>query len=869
MSLDENWLFAKDREERGAVQSLKMLKWTELSLPHTWNRHDVMDDTPGYYRGVGWYKKALKFDSEGKSKKIFLYFDGANQETTVFVNGKEAGYHAGGYTRFVIPISDFLNFNGSSNEILVKVNNRYNADIPPLSADFTFYGGIYRHLYLLITEPVSFDAGESASSGVFVYTPEVSDKNASVVIRSYLCNSLARASKIIVRTRITDAAGNRLSEIESVVKLKEKQKIQILQQIRSLKNPHLWSPKDPYLYRVVSRLYDARTKKLLDEVINPLGFRWFKFDAQKGFFLNGKPLKLIGTSRHQDFKGMGNALPAAIQIEDMKLIKEMGGNFLRIAHYPQDPLVLSMCDQLGILASVEIPIVNAITESERFYNHCSDMQREMIRQNFNHPSVIMWGYMNEVLLKPAFENDKARQRQYFNNITRLAQNLETLTRKEDPGRYTFIANHGAYGSYKKLGLTSIPMVVGWNLYQGWYSDKIEGFGEFLDLFHRENPEKPLFITEYGADADPRLRGFDVSRFDKTVEYATYYHQVYLSEIFKRPFVVGATAWNLADFNSEQREETMPHINNKGLLTWDRRPKDPYYYYQASLLTRPFIKIASSQWTLRSGPAEVNGAFCRQPLEVFTNLKRVRLLRNGEDLGIKEAINHTCKWMVPFINGTNCLEAIAVGDSLSATDFVKVDFRLLPYNLADSVIPFKSLSVLLGSRRYYFDEEKHEIWLPDQPYRKGSWGFVGGKPFSSNGWNKDTYGTDKNITGTFDDPIFQTQRVGLNEFRMDVPNGMYEVSLYFAELTGGKTTAPLLYNLTNKVQHRGGAQRAFNVSINGKTIVKFFNLAQEAFINHGIIKTAKVFVEDGNGISVAFTPVEDEPVLNAIQVRKLF
>lgn len=870
ISLNENWKFIADPEKKYTAERTAGLQWETVSFPHTWNSKDVMDDKPGYYRGIGWYKKTINLNSSLKDRKLYLYFNGANQEIEVYVNGKKAGSHVGGYTRFCIPVTDYLIFNneGSANEIVIKVDNSHNDHIPPLSADFTFFGGIYRNVYLVSTDKVSFDLMDYGSNGVYIHTPAVNKGNASVTIRSELVNNATAKRKVVVNSYLKDRSGNTVAQVSKVIDLKNNERTTLTQHITSFKNPHLWSPEDTYLYTVVSRIYDAKNKNLLDEVVNPLGFRWFSFDPLTGFSLNGHPYKLIGTSRHQDFENLGNALPDELQVRDMQLLKEMGGNFLRIAHYPQDPIILEMCDQLGLLSAVEIPLVNAITESEEFYTRCREMQKEMIRQNFNHPSIILWAYMNEVLLKPKFENDQPRQEQYFANITRLAKNLEDLTRKEDPSRYTFIANHGAYDKYNKIGLTSIPMVIGWNLYQGWYSDQIEGFASFLDRFHSAHPTKPMLITEYGADADPRLRTFNPLRFDKTVEYAAFYHEVYLSEILKRPFVAGAAVWNLADFNSEQRQETMPHINNKGLLNWDRSPKDIYYFYQAALLKEPFLKIASRAWNIRAGIAGKGANVCRQTVRVYTNSQAVRMKLNGKDLGLKSAKDHVCEWEIPFVQGNNLLEAESASDS-ERKDFAEIHFDVIPENLNANDTAFTGLNVLLGSKRYYIDKLTQEVWIPDQSYRHGSWGSVGGKPFILNNGNKDSYGTDRNILGTGDDPIFQTQQVGIKEYRLDVPDGQYNIALYFAELTGGKIATPLPYNLNEVSRLSVDTVRSFNVVVNGRKVIVDFDISAQAGTDRGIIKKTKVYAEGGKGISIVFEPLKAEPVLNALKIRRVW
>lgn len=861
ISLNDQWKFSKD-QPGGQSPSLN-LSWKTLSIPHSWNTTDVMDDEPGYYRGTGWYKRKLKLDADVKNKEVFLVFNGANQETEVYVNGKLAGSHIGGYTRFVVPVSRFLNY--KDDEVQVKVTNRFNEDIAPLTADFTFFGGIYRNVNLLITEPVHFSKNDHGSTaGVYLTTPDVSKETASVKAKSLIENASAEEIKVQVHTALADADGAVVATNITTLKVPAHQTSTLVQDLKNIKNPQLWSPEKPYLYRVITQLIDVKTKAVLDQVANPLGFRWFKFEAEKGFFLNGEPLKLIGASRHQDYKEMGNAVPDALQIRDVELLKKMGGNFLRVSHYPQDPQILEACDRLGILASVEIPVVNTITESAAFTENCKNMQVEMIRQNFNHPSVVIWAYMNEVLLRPKFADDKPRQAIYFKHIVTLAQTLDSLTRKEDPSRYTMIANHGSFDSYHKIGLTKIPMVVGWNLYSGWYSGNMEDFGKFLDHHHRELADKPMLVTEYGADADPRIRSFSPVRFDKSVEYAIKFNQVYLNDIIKRPFVSGAMVWNLADFNSETREETMPHINNKGLLTLGREPKDIYLLYQAYLLNTPFLKIASGTWKIRTGTADSAKSFATQPVQVTTNQKTAELFINGQSLGVKNATDHVCSWEVPFVNGLNQLKVI----SATHSDEMDVDFTLQPFKFSDRQVSFKEMNVLLGSKRFYLDETTHQIWMPDQPYKKGSWGYIGGEAFKGTN-NRMSYGSDKNILETDNDPVYQTQQVGIKQFKLDVPDGEYELSLYFAELIGGVTKEALAYNLDNNHQTEIVKQRIFNVSINGENFLENLNLAADYGYTTAVKKRTRITVQGGKGITLDFKTIEGIPVLNALGLRKIY
>lgn len=857
LPFNNDWQFSRDNfsfSDTGA-------RWQKISLPHTWNAADVMDDDPGYYRGIGTYRKKFRIDKKLKGKDIYLFFEGANQQSTVFINGKKAGEHTGGYNAFNIHLTPFINFE-KENELLVKVDNSHNKNIPPLTADFSFYGGIYRDVFLISTGPVHFTLDDTGSKNVFLSTASVSRDKASVTIRGNISNTTTKAVKIKIVTTVLDAKGRQQATNSSSLDM-ESSADKTFNQSLFISRPILWSPENPYLYKVVTTITDAASGKLMDQLTNPLGLRRFRFDAAKGFFLNDKPVKLVGASRHQDFKGMGNALPDAIARKDVELLKAMGANFLRIAHYPQDPSVLEACDELGILASVEIPVVNEITESDSFFNNCMQMQVEMIRQHFNHPSVIVWCYMNEILLRPSFNNDKERQKKYFSAIVTLAAKLDSITRKEDPYRPTMIAHHGNYNQYRDIGLIDIPMIVGWNLYSGWYGANIKELPVFLDRFHKDYPGKSMMITEYGADADPRIRSTEPVRFDKSVEYATAFHQYYFKEIMQRPFVAGAMVWNLADFNSETRNETMPHINNKGLLEWDRTEKDPYYYYKAMLVKEPFVKILGSP--LKGGVADSGLSVVYQTVEVAANVAFIELSVNGNPQPVSTVEDGIAAFKVPFKNGINEIRAKGISNEKIVTDQQIIDFRLQPFSFAGSQPAFSSLHILPGAKRYFTDSSK-QLWLPGREYRKGSWGHTGGQPFKLPKGQL-PYGTDKNIKGTDDDPVYQTQQTGIREYKIDVPEGAYELTLHFSELLGGKTEG-MIYNLDASGRTESEAKRIFDVWINDKPVLENFNIAAQYGTAVAVSKKFTVAVTGGNGISITFKAIEGEPVLNALELKKI-
>lgn len=863
-SINDYWHFHKGKTADDTLSD----KWQLVQLPHTWNAQDVMDDAPGYYRGTGWYRKMIPVDPSLKNKDIAIFFEGVGQEAEVFINGKKAGEHRGGYTGFYIPASAFLRFDGKNNlnEILVRVDNSYNEDLPPLSADFTFYGGIYRDVYLVATEPVHFSFDAKGSQSVFITTPEVSAEKAEVEVKGDIFNTAASSRKLNVISILRDRSGKQISLQQSALTIAANKAASFSQRIPPVKRPHLWSPEDPFLYTLTVSVSDASSGKKLDELSQPVGFRWFRFDAANGFFLNGRPYKLVGASRHQDYKGLGNAVPDELARKDMLLLKQMGGNFLRVAHYPQDPSILEACDELGILTSVEIPIVNEITENETFFRNCLDMQMEMIRQNFNHPSVVLWCHMNEILLQSRYNNDKPRQQVYFRSIERLAKTMDSIARKTDPYRGTMIAHHGDFEKYRQAGLTAITDVVGWNLYSGWYGGKLEDFSSFLEKHHRELPGKVLVVSEYGADADPRIRSFQPVKFDKSVEYTTRFHQYYIQEMLKRPFVGGAMIWNLADFNSEVRAETMPHMNNKGLLTADRIPKDPYYLYKAILRKDPFIKITSSYWQNRAGVSDSLQDICYQPLQVASNMDSVELWLNGKSFGWSLVKEGLAEWKVPFINGSNQLEAKAQKNGQWYTDHLDVDFNLIPYVL-NGEGPFHQLNILLGANRYYIDERRKQVWIPDQPYRPGAWGAIGGKMFKLSNNSRASYGTDKAINGTDDDPLYQTQQTGIEQYKLDVPPGRYELTLHFAELQGGVVKG-LVYNLENSARTEDSASRVFSVFVNDTPVIENLDLTKQYGVVTAVSKKVKLTVTDNKGITLLFKATRGEAVLNALQVVKL-
>lgn len=864
-TINDGWKFTKGSPFEAQLTGCDDSSWETVNIPHTWNDKDADDETPGFYRGPVWYRKQLFIDKSQEGRRAVIYFEGANQEVRFYLNGQFVGEHKGGYTRFCFDITPHLRY-GQENLFAIYVNNVYNPNIPPLSADFTFFGGIYRDVYLQFMNPVHIATNDYASSGVYIRTPEVNNSAASVEITTLLTNDMPQPTEIRVENIICDADGKEVKKTQAEVKLAAGEtKTDISKKIK-IDSPRLWDIDDPYRYMVYTRILDKRKGTLLDEVVNPLGLRWFKFDSEKGFFLNGKGRKLIGTARHQDYFQKGNALRDELHVQDVLLLKEMGGNFLRVSHYPQDPVIMEMCDKLGIVTSVEIPVVNAVTETEEFLHNSVEMAKEMVRQDFNRPSVMIWGYMNEIFLRRPYTEGKQLE-DYYRFTEKVARALEATIREEDPSRYTMMAYHNMPQYYEDAHLTEIPMIQGWNLYQGWYEPDINEFQRLLDRAHKAYKGKVLMVTEYGPGVDPRVHSYQPERFDFSQEYGLVYHKHYLNEMMKRPFIAGSSLWNLNDFYSESRVDAVPHVNNKGVVGLNREKKDVYWFYKTALSRRPILVIGNREWKSRGGVVNTAQKECIQSVPVFSNAEEVELFVNNKSLGKKKIEDNYALFDVPFVSGENLLEAVAVTGDNKLRDMLRIQFQLVGSQLKDEAVPFTELNVMLGSPRYFEDRAANVAWIPEQEYKPGSWGFIGGTSYRRQTGFGTMLGSDIDIHGTDMNPIFQTQRVGIKSFKADVPNGEYSVYLHWAELESDKEREALVYNLGADSEQTFAGNRSFGISINGTTVSDDFNVARDYGYARAVIKKFVITVKDGKGVSVDFHKKEGEPILNAIRIYR--
>lgn len=491
ISITDSWKYKAENDERFSSMDWNDSDWVTVDLPHTWNAGDVIDEQRGYRRGISWYRKKLFIPSEARDKKITLRFDGVASKADVYLNGKLLKTHLGAYTAFGVDITDICEV-GKENLLAVKVDNSSSLGeiLPPVSGDFSIFGGIYRRVFLQWTEKVHFVTEPYAAVPVRIQTPEVSVSEASMQIVAFLKNDFTDTKHVHVNVFLCDEMNRIVKEKQLKLKLIPGRKYPISTSVGRIENPHLWSPELPYLYTVKVQVCDAKNGEMYQEVISPVGFRWFSVD-KTGFYLNGKYLKLRGAARHQDYAGLGTAIPVEMNRRDMRLLKEMGANFVRISHYPQDPEIYRACDELGLIVWSEICVVNEVRKNAAFAHNCKEMLKEMILQNYNHPSVVLWGAMNELW-------------DYHKQAIALARELEALKKELDPYRLSCVAFHAftwekPYTQSSKE-MFSISDVNGVNVYESWYQGDSATIAPMFDKFCSYSTAKPRFCRNLEQEA---------------------------------------------------------------------------------------------------------------------------------------------------------------------------------------------------------------------------------------------------------------------------------------------------------------------------------------------------------------------------------
>ncbi len=773
VSLDDNWTF----------QDLQV-----INLPHTWN-------TDAYHRAEydqseKKYTRILNLDKNLGNRKYYLRIDAASKSSFVYVNSQLAGSHQGGYTAHHVDITPYLH--PGENTLQIMVDNA-SPHVPPISADFTFMGGLYRHVWLISTPPQHFALTDYGAMGVRVTPSDVSDDHVRFNVEYDLRNDADKKTSLQLVTKLIAPDNQLLNTIRKTIPLQAKGTAKATMSLPVVK-PQLWSPDHPNLYTIVAQLTDTKGR-VLDEETHHTAALWTSFDAKKGFFLNGKPFKLRGICIHQDQYPYGVAMSDDMHRRDLSLVKQMGANFVRLAHYPQAESILDECDRLGLMVWEEVPIVNYVPNDTCYAAVGKRNLQEMIRQHYNHPSIILWGYMNEILLRLNANYKGADADTAISRTRLLARELEQIVHMEDIRRTSVMALHGS-DEYNKVGLTTIPQVVGWNLYQGWYGGQLAQFEQFLDRQQQQHPTHPVIVSEWGAGSDLRLHSTQPKPFDFSMEYQQEYIEHYLPVIESKDYVAGGAYWNFVDFSSAGREESMPFINNKGLLTADRRIKDIYYYFKAMWRHDvPVLYIATRDWPDRCATTPT------QTLKVYTNQHRVSLMLNGKSLGEQSSVNGIAQFEVEWREGENIIEA-------KTPDGTTYDVAKVTFNRAPSM-PMaigQLLAVNVGSLATYQSPGSGVTWLPDQPYSPGGWGYTQGTPKQTNG----------RITGTDDTPLYQTMRADTPVYLFDVGPGVYEIQLLWVDKPVATQTSVYLLGKESGNGYQAHIQQK-TVTVNASTL----------------------------------------------------
>lgn len=584
--LTQDWRFVKGYE----YNMQKQPPWQQVTLPHTWNAEDALAGKLDYYRGVGWYEKELRLPDAYQDQRLFLYFEGSNAVTDVFVNHHFAGRHEGGYTAFCFEVTDLIKLD-TLNTLSVKVNNAYDATLMPLTGDFNHYGGLYRPMHLLVKPPTCISPLDYASSGVYIRPDTVSEAQAQITVTTLISNA-ASANSYTVQVQVQDTTGQTVVQAQQQQTIGTNTTVSFINQL-TIEQPHLWQGRrDPYLYQTVVSLQN-KAGEVLEESIQPLGLRYFCLDADSGFFLNGQYLDLRAVNRHQDRAGKGSAISKADMREDVQIMLEMGVNAVRLAHYPHADYFYSLCDSAGIIVWTEIPwlgpggyLAQSYVASDAFEQNGKQQLTEMIRQRYNHPSIIFWGLYNEV--KPDWDDPYA-----------YLQTLDSLAHILDPDRLTVAA------TFQDNPTNTLTDAIGWNKYFGWYGGHPSEVGPWADAMHEQQPDLPLAIAEYGAGAsilhhEDSLQAPDPGGDWHPEGWQAYFHEQHWPQLEERPFIWGKFIWLMFDNGAAHRREgNRIGINDKGLVSFDRKTrKDAYYYYQSQWAEEPMVYIADRRFTER-------------------------------------------------------------------------------------------------------------------------------------------------------------------------------------------------------------------------------------------------------------------------------
>lgn len=649
ISLDSGWKFIQ-QDVAGAQNPLfDDSSWTNVTVPHVWDIPDGQSYPPeNFYQGPAWYRSHFTPSINYTNSHFFLKFDGASLVADVYLNGNYLGEHDGGFAAFVYDITPYVNV-GGDNVLAVRVNNAVNTNVPPLAADFTFWGGIYRDVHLLVTAPVQISPLDYGSPGVYLAPTNVSASSANLQVTTVVSNSTAAAQTVTVRAVVTDASTNIVTTMTNMVTIPASTVSNIVT-AAVIANPHLWNGlTDPYLYQTFVELWNATG--VVDVVAQPLGFRWYSVDPTNGFFLNGRHYDLHGVNMHQDWLNCGWALTNSQRSTNFVFLKEIGATFLRLSHYEHNDNTYQLADQNGLCVWSEMPLIDNITQSPAFYTNTLQQLREMIRQRYNHPSIMFWSIYNEVTLDPG------------PSPTNLISLEAQLVAQEDPTRLSTAAANTSISDPS----TFYTQVIAFNQYFGWYSSPLNGIAAWADNVHATYPNRCVGVSEYGAGGsvyqhseNPAFPANTATSFHPE-EWQDIVHETNWELMAARPFLWCKMVWTSFDFASDGRDEgDTPGRNDKGLVTYDRQTrKDAFYFYKANWTTNPMVYITGHTFTNRL--TNVITA------KVYANCDSVTLYLNGASRGPVTGTNCIYTWPITLQPGTNFVTAIGIKGTTTVTD----------------------------------------------------------------------------------------------------------------------------------------------------------------------------------------------------------
>lgn len=640
VELNRKWAFSKESETLPAVMPER---WIWVDLPHTWNAIDGQDGGNDYFRGTCQYAHELNRSDLPEGERIYLELLGANASADVVLNGETLAHHDGGYSTWRVDLTDHLK---DENLLVIRVDNSVNETVYPQNADFTFYGGLYRGVNLIGVPSTHFDLDYYGAPGLKI-TPTMQGSAAEVETEVWTSGSTEGVQlKVTLKNAEGEIVGEKTGNAAET-------KLHF-----TLDRPHLWhGRRDPYLYTATAELLSG--EEVLDSVSARFGCRSYEIDPQRGFILNGEVYPLRGVCRHQDRAKIGNALLHEHHVEDMDLICEIGANTIRLAHYQHDQQFYDLCDERGMVIWAEIPYITKHMPTGR-ENTLSQM-RELIVQNYNHPSIVVWGLSNEITMGGKINEDMLENHRLLND----------LVHQLDPTRKTVMAFVTMCDMDEEI--VQIPDVVSYNHYFGWYVGDVSMNGPWFDKFHEKFPQIPIGISEYGAEA-LNWHTSDPKPWDYTEEYQAYYHREMIKQLYTRPYLWATHVWNMFDFAADARAEGGENgMNHKGLVSFDRKyKKDAFYAYKAWLSDEPFVHIGGKRYVDRVEDVT--------EVIVYSNQPQVELFANGESLGVKESADHFFTFHVKNVGETSLLAK--AGDCKDHATLRKVDTPNPAYEMPD-------------------------------------------------------------------------------------------------------------------------------------------------------------------------------------------